>query len=52
MPTALIVEDEPAANQLLSMLVQLRGFQTDSAFTGGEAIQKAGDSPPTSSSST
>jgi CheY-like chemotaxis protein len=38
MPTALIVEDEPAANKLLSMLVQLRGYQPDSAFTGGEAL--------------
>lgn len=37
-PAALIVEDEPEANNLLSMLVQLRGYQTDSAFTGGEAI--------------
>jgi CheY-like chemotaxis protein len=42
MPTALIVEDEPEANQLLSMLVQLRGYQTDSAFTGGEALEKIG----------
>jgi DNA-binding response OmpR family regulator len=41
MPTALIVEDEPAANRLLAMLVQLRGYKTDSAFTGDEAIQKA-----------
>jgi DNA-binding response OmpR family regulator len=41
MPTALIVEDEPAANQLLAMLVQLRGYKTESAFTGDEAIQKA-----------
>jgi CheY-like chemotaxis protein len=41
MPTALIVEDEPAANQLLSMLVRLRGYETDSAFSGREAIEKA-----------
>jgi CheY-like chemotaxis protein len=46
MPTALIVEDEPAANKLLSMLVQLRGYATDSAFTGGEAIAKADDRHP------
>ncbi len=46
MPTALIVEDEPAANKLLSMLVQLRGYETDSAFTGGEAIEKADDAHP------
>ncbi len=38
MPTALIVEDEPEANRLLAMLVQLRGYTTTSAFTGGEAI--------------
>jgi CheY-like chemotaxis protein len=41
MPKALIVEDEPEANELLAMLVQLRGYQTDSAFTGGEALEKA-----------
>ncbi|MDB5350946.1 MAG: response regulator with CheY-like receiver domain and winged-helix DNA-binding domain [Planctomycetota bacterium] len=38
MPTALIVEDEPEANRLLSMLIQLRGYSTRSAFTGQEAI--------------
>ncbi len=43
---ALIVEDEPEANELLSMLVQLRGYKTDSAFTGGEALEKAGRSRP------
>ena len=41
MPTALIVEDEPEANKLLSMVVRLRGYRTDSAFTGGEALEKA-----------
>ena len=41
MPTALIVEDEPEANRLLAMLVQLRGYRTESAFTGSEAIEKA-----------
>ena len=46
MPTALIVEDEPEANQLLSMLVQLRGYQTDSAFTGGEALEMVGRARP------
>ncbi len=39
MPTALIVEDEPQANKLLSMLVQLRGYTTESAFTGQEALE-------------
>ena len=39
MPTALIVEDEPEANKLLGMLLRLRGYQTESAFTGEEALQ-------------
>ena len=39
-PTALIVEDEPTANALLARLVQLKGYLTDSAFTGGEALEK------------
>lgn len=46
MPTALIVEDEPEANHLLSMLVQLRGYRTDSAYTGGEALEKVRQDPP------
>src|SRR4051812_38895893 len=46
MPTALIVEDEPEANHLLAMLVQLRGYRTDSAYTGGEALEKVGQDPP------
>ncbi len=46
MPNALIVEDEPEANKLLSMLVQLRGYHTDSAFTGGEALDKIERDPP------
>ena len=40
MPTALIVEDEPQANKLLAMLVQLHGYTTESAFTGPEALEK------------
>jgi CheY-like chemotaxis protein len=40
MPTALIIEDEPQANKLLAMLLELRGYQTESAFTGGEALEK------------
>jgi CheY-like chemotaxis protein/outer membrane murein-binding lipoprotein Lpp len=40
MPTALIVEDEPEANKLLAMLVQLRGYQTESAFDGAQALEK------------
>ena len=46
MPTALIVEDEPEANRLLSMLIQLRGFRTESAFTGGQALEMARGEPP------
>lgn len=38
--TALIVEDEPNANSLLARLIQLKGFQTESAYTGGEALEK------------
>src|SRR5205807_2528884 len=46
MPTALIVEDEPEANKLLSMLVRLRGYRTESAFTGGEALEKVDQARP------
>ncbi|WP_422930664.1 response regulator transcription factor [Singulisphaera sp. PoT] len=46
MPSALIVEDEPEANHLLAMLVQLRGYRTDSAYTGGEALEKVREQPP------
>jgi CheY-like chemotaxis protein len=46
MPKALIVEDEPEANELLAMLVQLRGYHTDSAFTGGEALEKVESARP------
>jgi CheY-like chemotaxis protein len=40
MPTALIVEDEPEANKLLAMLLQLRGYRTESAYRGAEALTK------------
>jgi CheY-like chemotaxis protein len=46
MPTALIVEDEPEANKLLAMLVQLRGYRTVSAYTGTEALEKVDDACP------
>lgn len=46
MPTALIVEDEPTANKLLAMLIQLRGYRTVSAFTGGEALASIDREPP------
>ena len=45
MPTALIVEDEPEANKLLALLLQLRGYSTESAFTGVEAIEKLEKNP-------
>lgn len=38
MPTALIVEDEPEANRLLSRIVQLKGYTTRSAHSGAEAV--------------
>lgn len=46
MPSALIVEDEPEANRLLSLLVQLRGYSTESVFTGNEALETARRSRP------
>ena len=46
MPRALIVEDEPEANKLLGMLLRLRGYQTESAFTGKEALQLVDKAPP------
>jgi len=46
MPIALIVEDEPEANKLLALLVQLRGYSTVSAFTGSEALEKVQNRPP------
>ncbi len=46
MPTALIVEDEPQANKLLAMLLQLRGYQTESAFSGSEALDRIRDRAP------
>jgi CheY-like chemotaxis protein len=46
MPTALIVEDEPEANKLLSMLVKLRGYRTQSAYQGSEALDRVRDQAP------
>jgi CheY-like chemotaxis protein len=46
MPTALIVEDEPEANKLMAMLLRLRGYGTQSAFTGRDALQHVENSPP------
>jgi CheY-like chemotaxis protein len=46
MPTALIVEDEVEANKLLAMLVQLRGYRTDSAYDGAEALAKVRNGVP------
>ncbi len=46
MPTALIVEDEPEANKLLGMLLRLRGYRTESAYTGQEALHLVARSQP------
>jgi CheY-like chemotaxis protein len=46
MLTALIVEDEPEANKLLSLLLQLQGYRTESAYNGAEALEKVRTSPP------
>ncbi len=46
MPTALIVEDEPEANRLLAMLVQLRGYSTISALSGAEAFAQVDRARP------
>jgi CheY-like chemotaxis protein len=46
MPTALIVEDEPEANRLLAMLLQLRGYRTVSAYRGAEALEMIGAHAP------
>ena len=46
MPTALIVEDEPEANKLLGMLLRLRGYRIESAFTGKEALQLVAKGQP------
>lgn len=46
MPTALIVEDEPEANRLLTLLVQLRGYRTTGALTGGDALELVERSVP------
>ncbi len=46
MPTALIVEDEPEANRLLAMLLQLRGYRTESAYRGIEALEKIRNQAP------
>jgi CheY-like chemotaxis protein len=46
MRTALIVEDEPEANKLLAMLLQLRGYRTESAYRGAEALEKIRERAP------
>jgi CheY-like chemotaxis protein len=46
MLTALIVEDEPEANKLLCLLLQVEGYRTESAFTGAEAIEKVREISP------
>jgi CheY-like chemotaxis protein len=46
MPTALIVDDEAEANKLLAMLVRLRGYETQSAYDGAQALAKVHESVP------
>jgi CheY-like chemotaxis protein len=46
MLTALIVEDEPEANKLLCSLLQLRGYRTESAYSGAQAIEKVRECSP------
>ena len=45
MPTALIVDDEVRANELLARIVKLKGFATRSEFTGGSALQAVESQP-------
>lgn len=46
MPRALIVEDEPEANKLLGMLLRLRGYETEAAYSGRQALELVEKSPP------
>jgi DNA-binding response OmpR family regulator len=46
MPTALIVDGDPACNELLAMLVRMRGYEAESALTGAEALEKIRRHPP------
>lgn len=39
MPTALIVDDEPAANALLAQVVRMRRYESISALTGRDALE-------------
>lgn len=45
MPTALIVDDEVKANELLARIVKLKGYTTHSEFTGGTAIEAVESRP-------
>ncbi len=46
MPRVLIVEDEPEANRLLCMLLELKGCLTESAHDGAEALASVERDPP------
>lgn len=46
MPSALIIEDEPMANELLSTLVRMQGYATCSAYTGREALEQVRKQSP------
>ena len=45
MPTALIVDDEVKANDLLARILKLRGYSTRSEFTGETAIEAVESQP-------
>ncbi len=45
MPTALIVDDEVKANDLLARILKLRGYATRSEFTGETAIEAVESQP-------
>lgn len=46
MPTALIVEDEPDANELLRLLIATRGYRSVPVFRGSEALTAVRASEP------
>ncbi len=46
MPSALIVEDEPDIARVLAALVGLRGYDSDHAATGSEALDRVGRTAP------
>lgn len=45
-PTVLIVDDEPAIAETLSLILQRAGYRTMIAHSGEEAVERARTSPP------